>query len=87
MENMMNQRTKEKLEKWARNKNWSLSHPLDNVRYNDFIIEAYKNGDTEISETEFYELISTYYNDENTLTNFYSKYENGIELLSNYEKK
>lgn len=77
----MNQSTKEKLKNWAENNNWSTSHPLDDERFWDFVIEAYKNGDKSIPETEFYELVATYYQDEDTLTDFYIKYENGIRLL------
>lgn len=83
----MNETTKEKLVKWAESNNWSLSHPLDDERFWDFVIEAYKNGDVAIPEAEFYGLVSGYYNDEDTLTDFYIKYENGIELLKQYDKK
>lgn len=80
----MNQSTKQKLKEWAESNNWSVSHPLDDERFWDFVIEAYKNGDKAISETEFYELVATYYQDEDTLTDFYIKYENGIKLLDRY---
>ncbi len=84
---MMNPSTKEKLELWANNNNWSLPHPLDKERFWGFVIEAYRNGDDEIPEDEFYAFLSNFYNDEDTLTNYYIKYEDGIDLLHSYDKK
>ena len=84
---MMNPSTKEKLQIWASNNNWSASHPLDMERFWDFVTEAYRNGDNQISEDEFYSFLSTFYSDEDTLTDYYIKYENGIELLRSYRKE
>jgi len=82
----MNTSTKEKLQLWAQNNNWSTSHPLDTERFWDFVSEAYRNQDTQISEDEFYSFLSSFCNDEDTLTNYYIKYEDGIELLRCYNK-
>ncbi len=68
----------QKLEIWASNNNWSVSHPLDDERFWDFVIEAYKSEDTSIPEDDFYGIISKYYSDEDTLTEYYIKYQNSI---------
>jgi len=80
----MNTPTKEKLRIWAENNNWSNSHPLDEERFWDFVIEAYRNGDKEILENEFYSFLLSFYEDEDTLTEYYLKYKDGIELLSRH---
>lgn len=79
--------TKEKLQLWAEDNNWSAAHPLDMERFWDFVIEAYRNNDHSITEEEFYTIVSSFYNDEDVLTDFYIKYENGIELLRRYNKQ
>ncbi len=76
----------EKLEAWASNNNWSVSHPLDDECFWEFVIEAYKNGDTSIHEDDFYGAIFKYYTDEDALTKYYTKYEDGITLLKQYSK-
>lgn len=76
----------QKLEIWASNNNWSVSHPLDDERFWDFVIEAYKSEDTSIPEDDFYGIISKYYSDEDTLTEYYIKYQNSIELLTQFTK-
>ena len=81
---MMNTSTKEKLKLWAENNNWSSSHPIDEERFWDFVIEAYRKGDREIQENEFYSSLTSFYEDEDTLTEYYIKYKDGIELLSRY---
>lgn len=74
----------QKLDLWASSNNWNLPHPLDDERFWDFVIEAYKSGDTAIPEDDFYEAIAKYYSDEDALTESYIKYENGIALLKQY---
>lgn len=76
----------EKLEIWASNNNWSVSHPLDDERFWDFVIEAFRSDDTSITEDDFYGIISKHYSDEDTLTEYYIKYQNGIELLTQFTK-
>ncbi len=76
----------EKLNAGASSNNCGVSHPLDDERFYDFVIEAFKGGDTAIPEQDFYEAVSKYYSDEDALTESYIKYENGIELLRQYAK-
>lgn len=76
----------EKLELWASNNNWSLSHPLDSERFWDFVIEAFRNGDLAIPEDDFYGTIVKHCSDEDALTESYIRYENGIALLKQYAK-
>ena len=83
----MNSKTKDKLHAWAVSNNWSSRHPSDMERFWDFVIEAYKNGDVAIKGEEFYGFLSSFYQDEDTLIDFYIKYENGIELLREYSQK
>lgn len=75
-----------KLDLWAVNNNWNLPHPLDNERFWDFVIEAFKRGDLAIPEDDFYGALVNYCSDEDTLTESYIKYENGIALLKQYAK-
>ncbi len=84
---IMKPSTREKLINWANGNNWSASHPLDMERFWKFVIEAYTNGDSQISEDEFYGSLSSFYDDEDVLTDYYIKYENGIELLDCYNKE
>ncbi len=76
----------EKLDNWAKNNNWSSSHPQDGERFWDFVIEAFKRGDHAIAEEDFYRALVGYYNDEDVLTDMYIKYENGVELLRQFTK-
>lgn len=82
----MKKSVQDKLEAWASNNNWSVSHPLDDERFWDFVIEAYKNADVGIPEDDFYGAIVKYCTDEDTLTDYYIKYQNGITLLKRYGK-
>lgn len=75
-----------KLELWASNNNWMLSHPLDNERFWDFVIEAFKNEEHEITEDDFYGKLVSYCSDEDVLTKSYVRYQNGIELLKRFNK-
>lgn len=83
----MTNATKEKLKVWAENNNWSSYHPSDTERFWDFVITAYDNKDNGISEDEFYGFLSSYSTDEDILTSYYIKYEDGIELLRCYNKE
>ncbi|HEY4515097.1 MAG TPA: hypothetical protein VJJ22_02970 [Candidatus Paceibacterota bacterium] len=76
----------EKLDLWASNNNWGVSHPSDDERFWSFVIEAFKSGDTSIPEDDFYGAIVKYYADEDILTKYYTKFENGIELLRQFVK-
>ena len=76
----MNNKTREKLADFAGLDTWSSFHPLDMQRFNDFIIEAYKNGDLGISQEDFLAAFSNK-NLEEVAIKFYGKYQDGIELL------
>ena len=57
----MKKETQQKLELFAKHNNWQLPHPLDMERFYEFVIEAYNNGDIEISDDEFFDIISPFY--------------------------
>jgi len=79
--------TQYKLELFAKLNNWQMPHPLDMERFYEFIIEAYKNGDTEISRDKFLEIVNPFYKmNENEMDKWIIKFENGIELLRVYKK-
>lgn len=80
----MNQTTKQKLQYWVENGDLG-GHPKDTERFFDFIIEAYKNGDTNISLDEFSEIVRDYLTDEKIRASFYTKYDDGVELLKYYD--
>ena len=83
----MNNNTKQKLELFAKFNNWQMSHPLDMKRFYEFIIKAYKNGDTEISKDEFLEMVNPIYKmNEEELDRWIIKFECGVELLKAYNK-
>lgn len=82
----MKENVLEKLEVWASNNNWNASHPSDEERFRAFVIEAYNSGDISIPEDDFYGALVKYYSDEDTLTEYYGSYQEGIELLQQYAK-
>lgn len=82
----MKNETLEKLKNWASNNNWRSAHPLDEERFWLFVIEAYKNEDALISEDDFFQILKKFYPDEEILTDYYIKYENGIDLLTTYSR-
>jgi hypothetical protein len=78
----MKDNTKKKLNSFVKHNNWQMPHPLDMERFYSFIIEAYKNGDTQITADDFSEIIKPVCNiNEEELHEWLIKYENGIELL------
>lgn len=84
----MENNTKQKLKLFAELKNWQATHPSDMKRFYEFIIEAYKNKDTEISKDEFLEVVNPVYRmNEDELDKWIRKFENGIELLKVYNKQ
>ncbi|MEK7070047.1 MAG: hypothetical protein AAB962_03250 [Patescibacteria group bacterium] len=83
----MQNSTKQKLELFAAENNWRSPHPLDMERFYEFIIEAYNNGDTEISRDIFLEIINQFYKtSDDELVKWLIKFENGIGLLKVYNK-
>ena len=84
----MNDNTKKKLKLFAHNNNWTTSHPLDMERFYQFIIEAYRTGDINIARDEFLEVIEPIHKmDDEELSEWMIKYEQGIELLKVYNNK
>ena len=83
----MNKNVREKLELWASNNNWSSNHPLDDERFWNFVIEAFHSGEHKITEDDFYSVLMPHCKDEDILTENYIRYEDGIELLSQFTKK
>jgi len=83
----MKKETQQKLESFFRLDSWRSLHPSDMERFYEFVIEAYNNGDTEISKDKFLEVVSPFYKmNEDELTKWIIKFENGIELLKVYNK-
>lgn len=83
----MQDNTRQKLRLFTENNNWDLTHPSDMERFYEFIIEAYKNNDLEISRDEFLEVINPIYRmTEDELEKWKSRFENGIGLLKVYNK-
>lgn len=79
--------TKQKLESFAYLNNWSASHPLDMERFWGFVIEAYNNGETSLSEEEIDNVIKPIHElNEDELSKWFIMYENGIELLRVFNK-
>lgn len=82
----MNQKTKDKLELFVSHNNWSTSHSLDKERFWEFVIEAHNNDDN-ITKEDFCSIIRPLYQlNEQEADNWFSKYENGRELLNVYIK-
>ena len=83
----MKKETQQKLESFFRLDSWRSLDPSDMERFYEFVIEAYNNGDTEISKDKFLEVVSPFYKmNEDELTKWIIKFENGIELLKVYNK-
>lgn len=83
----MKKETQQKLELFAKLNNWQMPHPQDMERFYGFVIEAYNNGDTEISRDKFLEVVRPFCKmNEDELTKWIIKFENGIELLKVYNK-
>ena len=83
----MQNSAKQKLKLFAAENNWRSPHPLDMERFYEFIIEAYNNGDTEISRDIFLETINPFYKmNDDELVKWLIKFENGIGLLKVYNK-
>lgn len=80
----MKQATKQKLQYWVENGNFS-GHPRDTERFFDFIVEAYRNGDTSISLDEFSEVVGDRLKDGKIKAGFYTRYDEGVELLKFYD--
>ena len=57
----MKQKIQQKLELFAKLNNWQMPHPLDMERFYEFVIEAYRNGDMEISKDKFLEVVRPFY--------------------------
>lgn len=56
-------------------------------RFYEFVIEAYNNRDTEISNDEFLEVVNPFYKmNKDELKEWKNRFENGIELLKVYTK-
>lgn len=84
----MKKETQQKLKFFAQENNWGGANPLDLERFYEFIIEAYKNSDTEISRDNFFEVINHFYKiNEDNLDKWVTKFEDGIGLLKVYNKK
>jgi len=82
----MKDNIRKKLELWASNNNWALSHPLDDERFWDFVIEVFNSSERQITEDDFYSVLIPYCEDEDILTENYIRYENGIEVLNQFTK-
>ena len=83
----MNEKTREKLKYFTGLDTWSSFHPLDTERFNDFISEAYRNGDFGISHEKFLASFPNLNEElERIASKLYGRYENGIELLRQFHK-
>ena len=83
----MKKETQQKLESFFRLDSWRSLHPSDMERFYEFVIEAYNNGDTEISKDKFLEVVNPFYKmNEDKLEEWKKRFENGIELLKVYNK-
>lgn len=89
----MTDQLKQKLQSWARLKNWHVSHSSDEELFFDFIIEAYeenqKNG-SDVDLQEFIEIVktsATYTLTDSDIEKRYSEYEFGISLLMYINKQ
>jgi len=95
----MKNSTRKLLEDFSSHANWrTVGLPSDMERFLDFITEAYRNGEYEISLDEFLDVIKT--SPDHRKTNLssrqrelaskmfmFNKYEDGIKLLRKYERK
>ena len=83
----MKNSTQQKLELFAGENNWRSPSPLDMESWYEFVIEAYKNGDTEISRDNFLEIINPFYKmSEDEMVKWLIRFENGIGLLKVYSR-
>ena len=83
----MKKETQQKLELFVGLDSWRSLDPSDMERFYEFVIEAYRNGDTEISNDEFLEVVNPFYKmNEDELKEWKNRFENGIELLRVYNK-
>lgn len=82
----MKQSTEQKLQYWAESGNFS-GHPVDDRCFFDFIIEAYKNGDSDILFDDFSKTVGDFLKDEEIMMKFYDKYDGGVKLLEYYDRK
>jgi hypothetical protein len=75
--------TKAKLEEFAGQVKWSHPHPLQVRKFDLFVIEAYRRGDTRITLDEFTHVIERYAPgvSDRDLCYWMARYERGIDLL------
>lgn len=83
----MEKETRQKLESFFELDSWRSLDQSDMKRFYEFVIEAYRNGDTEISNDEFLAVVNPFYKmNEDELEEWKIRFENGIELLKVYNK-
>lgn len=82
----MTNNTKQKLIAFIGLDSWNSKHPSDMDRFYEFIIEAYKNGDRDISQDEFLEVVGSNKINECETKEWMGRIENGIDLLKVYNK-
>lgn len=99
----MSSETKKLLEKFAAHAHWGTAGlPDDMKRFWDFVISAYRNGEYNISLDEFLDIVNAPTRGKETTDDIkfsdrkrelaskmfmFSKYEDGIRLLSTFEGK
>ncbi len=87
----MQKETEEKFRDFISRETWYTANQTDRDKFYQFIVEAYKNGDTDVSFDEFFRFIKEIQkngdNFEEQARDHYSKYETGIEILKIYSIK
>lgn len=97
----MSPETKKLLGKFSSRANWGTpGSPDDMERFGDFIISAYRKGETDISLDEFLDIIGSQIKHNKDTQNIktkkrelaskmfmWSKYEDGIKLLQKFEER
>jgi len=94
----MSPQTKSLLEKFATLANWNtVGLPSDMERFREFVISAFKNGEDDISQDEFLDMVGGGGDPDLDVKSkkrllaskmfMFNQYEDGIKLLRAYEEK
>lgn len=86
----MQKGTEERLKYFITQDTWQSGHPSDFERFYEFVAEAYRNNDIEISFDEFFSVIKNLRGDDENIKDiaekYYLKYETGIEAIRVFDR-
>ena len=83
----MNETLEKFFEKWASSANWQITHPLDENRFMDFIIQTAETREQPLEFEKFKDLCLPYHKDEDRILHYFTRYEFSVDLLKRFKAK